>query len=289
MVLIRFVSLLLIIFGAYFGSWLWSGQAIAGVLADRVAQFPHWQEKPMLEAAKADLLYPGWMAGTWQVTSTLEDLIAPLAPQVETPGFAKNQKYLHRPVSFQVKFRAKSGVWGLPMGNLTSAQVVADRAFNGLQISRAYLGDRALSVKVKSRNPNDQVTQIRTPEGRQQQLVSLIIQRGSETPQPDRFIASEVAQQIFRGKIPPYINQVETTTVYEHQGKQIIGDQITAVYLAPQDRNYWQALDRPVALYRYKLRLKPVNSEQLSSLQTISNKSGHYFHGVYFGFYFFCG
>ncbi len=258
MQLVRIASLGFLVFWVYVGSFCWSGVAIAGMLSDRLAQFPDWQGKPTLEAATGDLLYPTWMAGSWEVTSTLVDLVAPLAPKLETPGFAGNQKYLNQPVEFQVKFRAGNvSFLGLPVGNFTAPQVVADRAFNGLQVSRAYLGDRVLSVRVKSRNPNEQITQIRNSDGRQRQLVSQILQRGSETPVPDRFVASEVSQQILRGTIPPYINQVETTTLYQKQGKQISGEQVTAIYLSPQDRNYWQAGDRPVALYRYKLNLYP--------------------------------
>ena len=258
MPLIRIASWGLIVL-LYLGNCLWSGSAIAGVLTERVAEFPDWQEKPDIEMATGDLLYPAWMAGTWQVTSTLVDAVAPLAPKIETPGFAGNQKYLNQPVDFQVKFHALNGAfWGLPVGNFTKAQqVVADRVFNGLQISRAYLGDRVLSVRVKSRNPNEQVTHIRTADGRQSQLISMVAQRGSETPGLDQFVASEISQQVFRGTIPPYINQVETTTFYQRLGKHIKGEQITAIYLSPQDRNYWQAGDRPVALYRYKLHLNP--------------------------------
>lgn len=258
MPLIRIASLGLLVLWVYVGSFCWSGAAIAGMLSDRLAQFPNWQGKPNLEVAIGDLLYPAWMAGNWSVTSTLIDLVAPLAPKLETPGFAGNQKYLNQPVDFQVKFRAGDGAFGgLPVGNFTTAQIVADRAFNGLQVSRAYLGDRVLSVRVKSRNPNEQITQIRTSDGRQRQLISLVLQRGSETLIPDQFVTSEISQQVFRGTIPPYINQVETTTRYQKEGKQISGEQITAIYLSPQDRNYWQAGDRPVALYRYKLQLYP--------------------------------
>lgn len=166
MPIIRIASLGLVVLWAYAGSFCWGGVAIAGMLSDRLVQFPDWQGKPTLEAATGDLLYPAWMAGNWQVTSTLVDLVAPFAPKLETPGFAGNQKYLNQPVDFQVKFRAGNGAfWGLPVANFTTLQVVADRAFNGLQVSRAYLGDRVLSVRVKSRNPNEQITQIRNSDG----------------------------------------------------------------------------------------------------------------------------
>ena len=44
------------------------------------------------------------MASTWQVTSTLIDLAAPLAPEIVTPGFEGNRRQLNQPVSFVVRF-----------------------------------------------------------------------------------------------------------------------------------------------------------------------------------------
>ena len=50
---------------------LWGGEVQAGQLADRLAQFPHWESKPTVSIAEGDLVYPDWMEGTWNVTSTL--------------------------------------------------------------------------------------------------------------------------------------------------------------------------------------------------------------------------
>jgi hypothetical protein len=144
--------------------------------------------------------------------------------------------------------------------------VVADRAFNGLNIAQAYLGDRTIqSVKVDPSSPNRQITFLRT--GRQ--LVSIVTGRASETPAPSRFISTEVYNQVFRGTSQPYFNQVETTTAYQLvrpaldssntlRSPTIEADQVTAVYLSPQDADYFKALDRPVALYRYRLDLSRV-------------------------------
>ncbi len=112
---------------------LWSGAASAGQLAERLARFPNWENKPLVQVAQGDLVYPDWMAGTWKVTSTLVDLVAPLAPNLVTPGFESNRQYLDQPVSFQVRF----GEERLPGPSLkfipragVQVGVVADRAFS---------------------------------------------------------------------------------------------------------------------------------------------------------------
>lgn len=229
----------------------WGFDASAGQLANRLSQFPNWESKPPVSPAKGDLIYPRWMAGTWQVTSTLVDLAAPLAPKVVTPGFQSNRQNLDRPVMFAVRFQ--------PVRNKPD-DIVADRAYNGTHIARAYLGDRAVqSVKVDPHNPNRQITFLRGDV----QLVNIVTARGTETPAPDEFITTEVAQQIFRSQGKIYLNEVETTTAYQYRDDRMIqADQVTAIYLSPQDPDYFQALSRPVALYRYRLELLPINEEK---------------------------
>lgn len=287
---------------------LLGGEAQAGPLADRLAQFPHWDTKAPVTVAEGDLVYPDWMEGTWNVTSTLVDQVAPLAPEVVTPGFESNRRYLNEPINFLVRFQSVSTS---PMDSAPAKQtaisdcakrtciadrflplktpnsgriqghsldenpvVVADRAFNGLNIARAYLGDRLIQfVKVDPNSPNRQITSLRT--GRQ--LISIVTGRASEMLAADQFIATEVSNQVFRGIPQPYFNQVETTTAYqllreaklsstpkenpkgrELPSLEIEADQVTAVYLSPQDPNYFKAQGRPVALYRYRLKLLPV-------------------------------
>jgi hypothetical protein len=59
-------------------------------------------------------------------------------------------------------------------------------------------------------------------------------------------------------------NVVETTTAYQQlqsPGTTIEAKQITAVYLSPQDPDYFKAIERPVALYRYHLKLVPTGND----------------------------
>lgn len=238
---------------------LCSGQAQAGPIADRLAAFPDWDSKPALAAAQGDLVYPDWLRGDWQLTSTLVDLAAPLAPGLVTPGFEGNRQQLDKPVTCPVKFVAIAprpqrfipAIAGAP-------QTVADRAFNGLSMARAYLGDGAVkAVKVDPANPNRQITLL----SGNRLLESTVTARAVETS-TDRFIATERFQQVFRGAAIPYFNEVEITTAYRRTGddpagSRVVADQVTAVYLSPQDPDFLKAQNRPVALYRYRLDLRP--------------------------------
>lgn len=230
--------------------------ASAASLANRIEQFPQWNNKPPVKTAKEDLQYPEWMAGTWNVTSTLVEQVAPLAPDIVSPGFEDNQNYLDRPIDFRVRFgneyaRSPTGLFSIFKD--ASLAVVADRAFNGQKIAEAYLGeDNVYRVKIAPDNPNQQITLLKGDR----KLISRITGRRSEMPQDDLFIASEVTQQLFRSPERLYLNEVETTSSYRLvDSNNITAEQITAIYLSPQDPDYFTAGDRPVALYRYHLDL----------------------------------
>lgn len=244
-----------------------TASASAGPLSDRLAHFPDWPSKPPTLPAQGDLNYPDWFAGTWTVTTTLVDLVAPLAPEIMTPGFEGNRQYLHQPVTFQARFNQKRSderaKWLTLPKSAASLVTVADRAFNGFNLATAYLEQASSananliqSVKVDPNNPNRQITLLSGAR----QLVSTVTARSVETPAPDQFITTEVVVQEFLGAAQPYVNEVETTTAYRRATSDtrpdepaITADQVTAIYLSPQDINYFKAPNRPIALYRYHL------------------------------------
>jgi hypothetical protein len=217
-----------------------SSPTIATTLNKRIQQFPQWSDRPTTKPAKGDLFYPDWLEGKWQVTSTLIEQYAPLAPQITTPGYQENNKYLDRAIEFIVNFPKQQ-------------YVISDRAYNGLNIAIAYLGKEAvIAVKTDPDNPNRQITKLTDNK----QLISTVTDRASETIDDRQFIATEITQQIFRNAPEIYLNTVETTTSYQLVNpSKIIADQITAIYLSPKDPNYFKAGDRPIALYRYNLKL----------------------------------
>ncbi|PSB26578.1 hypothetical protein C7B82_19355 [Stenomitos frigidus ULC18] len=252
--------------------WLLSiSTAHAGLLADRLSAFPKWDTKPAVQAADGDLEYPEWLLGTWTMTSTLVELAAPLAPDVITPGFDSNQQYLNQSIACKVRFVPSStlptnhGLLSLlPFKGLIKDPVVSDRAFNGFNLAKAYLGDSVLAVNVDPRSPNRQMTLL---EGGRQ-LISVVTARAFETPDPEHFLTTELFQQVFRGVPNPYLNQVETTTAYQRltanpvtDQPTIEADQVTAIYLSPQDPQYFKAGDRPAALYRYHLEFVPTEEK----------------------------
>ncbi|MBR8837207.1 MAG: hypothetical protein DSM106950_25185 [Stigonema ocellatum SAG 48.90 = DSM 106950] len=245
------------------------GDATAGELAERLMNFPQWDKISSAPPATGDLVYPDWMFGSWEVKSTLVDLVAPLARVLVTPGFEGNRQYLNQPINFPVRFveasKPVSRFKIFPTINpKPSVVVVADRAFNGLNLARAYLGDGAvLSVKVDPNSPNRQITLLRGDR----QLVSIVTARATETTKFGKFITTEVFQQLFNGGSRPYFNIVESTTAY-HQlptsNPAIEASQVTAVYLSPQDPDYFTAGNRPVALYRYRLEFFPLHPYTLN-------------------------
>ena len=228
--------------------------AIAATIEERIQQYPQWDSKPSLQPAKGDLEYPEWMAGTWNVKSVLIDKVAPLAPDVVSPGFEDNDNYVGRAISFKVRFGKE--YFTSPTGLLSIFKsnkpvVVADRAFNGKKIAEAYLGeDNVYQVKTDPDNPNQQITLLKG----ERKLISKVTGRKREVPSDKEFMATEVTQQLFRSPQRLYLNEVETTSDYHLlDSGNIEAEQITAIYLSPQDPDYFTAGDRPVALYRYRL------------------------------------
>ena len=247
-----------------------SPRALAGALSDRIDRFPNWNGAAQVARHEGELTYPEWFRGQWLATSTLLEQVAPLAPDVVTPGFENNRQYIDKPIEFTVQFvpnnpgkNVKSSPLNLPRlkSNSPAPQIVADRAFNGLNIATAYLGTaNVMSVKIDPQNPTKQITQLT----QDRELEAFVTGFDLETTASDRFISTELSQQIFRTSSTIYLNTVETTTSYQFSPTptpSITATQISAIYLSPKDPNYFKTIDklqsRPVALYKYQLNLVP--------------------------------
>lgn len=248
--------------------WCWLIPAAwATPLGDRLQRYPDWRTLPPLETVQTgeDLEYPAWMAGRWQVTSTLLDQVAPLAPEIVTPGFEQNRVLINQAIAFPVQFIPQTQFFytnlTLPTVLPSEPPIVADRAFNGLHIAQAYLGETGVkAVKVDPKNPNRQLTLL--PGDRP--LISTVTARATEAPDPDHFLSSEFVTQQFRNPqngSDIYLNRVETTTAYTLENPATItAEQVTAIYLSPTDPDFFQAPNQPVALYRYHLTLEKLTA-----------------------------
>ncbi len=236
------------------GNLWFAPDALATSLPQRIAEFPHWSLATDL-LREGDLTYPDWFAGEWTATSILREQVAPLAPDVVTPGFERNQANIDRPYSFQIRFGSSTNTVapGITVGASNSAVINSDRTFNGEQIANAYLGVNAVkSIKTIDKPQVTQITQLQNGT----ELRSTVTGYLSESIGVKGFATTEIDQQVFQGKTI-YLNTVETTTNYylvdQHH---ITAEQVTAIYLSPQDPDYFKALQRPVALYRYTLELR---------------------------------
>ena len=196
-------------------------KVIASPLSEKIAGYPQWDTQIQASQHEGELSYPEWFRGRWTVTSTLLAQIAPLAPDIVTPGFENNRQYIDRPIEFTVQFipnninqTNKFLSLNLPQlkSSLPEPKLVADRAFNGLNIATAYLGAANIaSVKIDPQNPTKQITQLT----KDRQLETFVTGFDLERPSSDRFVATELSQQIFRTSSTIYLNTVETVTSYQ--------------------------------------------------------------------------
>jgi hypothetical protein len=254
--------------------WCSSQSALAGALSDRIDRYPNWNNSLQVSQHDGELTYPEWFRGRWVATSTLIEQIAPLAPKLITPGFENNRQYINKPIEFTVQFVPQNpkpieilplNLPRLQSNSPTPPKIIADRAFNGLNIATAYLGAANVkSVKLDPQNPTKQITQLT----QDRQLEAFVTGFDREITAPNRFVATELSQQVFRTSATIYLNTVETTTSYQFSPTptpKITATQISAIYLSPQDPDYFRSRDRPVAMYKYRLDLVPA-IEQLSTV-----------------------
>ncbi len=227
-------------------------------LNQRINEYPQWHHKISLPQTDQDLMFPSWLEGKWKASSILKAQIAPLAPKFKTPGFDQNEEYIDKEINFNVRYISTIQLPKqdnfLPSVINTKKIIIADRAFNGLSIAQAYMGiDNVQKVISNPNNSTEQITQFRSNN----QLISTVIGRRQETVSDQEFITSEITRQFFRRPDSVYLNLVENTTKYKFINSILIeGEQISAVYLSPEDPDYFIALDKPVALYYYTLKLE---------------------------------
>ncbi len=247
-----------------FGCLVWLGAILpsgAEPIADRLAAYPYWKRLPPLKQRQGEIHYPDWFAGTWDVTSTLLEQSAPLAPDITSPGFENNQALVEQPIHFTVRFTTERPLpeftWAIADWVNPEAITLPDRRFNAESIAQAYLGgDQNVTVQLLPHSSPRLITRFSSEAW----IMSSVIGFSQAQPDETEFLTTELSSQQFTNQGQQYLNQVETTTAYQHlENGAIAAEQITAIYLSPQDPDYFQTQNQPIALYRYQLTLQPVD------------------------------
>lgn len=217
--------------GALAASWpadagATAGRAAVDPLEQRLAAWPHWNlPAPLLSrpGREAELIWPAWFGGRWQV-------------QEEPAGDAE-------PLRWQARFRS-DGHGG----------AVAERTFNAGSLGRAALGEALLSVEEDPAHPNRQLSRLRGDR----LLETTVVGRRSLQPDPGTFLADELSLQVLHGPGSPRIQRVEVLGRWRLQGDgRIEGEQWVASYGSPAD-GLAAAGERPQHL---RLRLDPLPQE----------------------------
>jgi hypothetical protein len=175
-----------------------AARASEGVLYERLQQWPTWNlPAPLARPGRADLLYPEWCAGHWQVRSSDGS-------------------------SYEVRFPS------------TPAGVVGDRAFNAAAVGRAVLGKGLLGVANDPANPNRQIARLRNADGQELELESTVVGRRSERPEPTVLLVDELALQVLHCGGAPLVSRVETLSRFERLSPDRIQvEQWQATYASP--------------------------------------------------------
>ena len=225
-----------------------------------------------------ELLFPGWMEGEWEATSTLRGFRAPLGPSFAPPDMAAAAK---RPaeeggegstVGYRLRFRRDAPRGGL-LGPRGEGPVVSDRRFNG----RSAFNARALKfngfgpveyVDYDERTPDRLTLVFKTvgPDMRQlpQRKIELYVNgRSSESARDaegrEVFRASELYRQVFVGPRTVEATDYEVLWEYTRLGDgRVRGRQRTVFYLQPQEPRYFDAAGGSIGVYDYDVDLERV-------------------------------
>jgi hypothetical protein len=222
-----------------------------------------------------DIFYPSWFAGTWQVSSTTQDVQAPLGVAL----FGGNVTYqtakqdVGNVLNYQCRFitsadssRTISSSSSTGRGDISTMNVIADRDFNVRSIATVALGENSV-VDVSTATPNKFSCLILAPSSSSSPVGSpslmsvdmLVLNRKQESMGPYHFDCSEVVREIvipvdrqrqqqpsstsstLSSAIPllPLMKEIETTSLYTYlpDKDEIHCRQRSAAYLLPSNQN----------------------------------------------------
>jgi hypothetical protein len=209
----------------------------------------------------ADVYYPSWFDGKWNVESTGTDVQAPCGVVLfgGNQTFARARQEIGRPLPYESRFVGASQ-------RTTGDPVIADREYNVRSIAKAAMGPNSV-LEISLSTPN-KFTCILSPQGSPSVLrVDLLIlgRRQEGLPSPTQFYCAEVARQIVApvgstaAPAASLLKEIETISLYTYDPeKDIIScRQRSATFLLPSQESpvalqMWQASrGRPVDVRFY--------------------------------------
>lgn len=189
----------------------------------------------------ADVYYPEWALARWRVTSTLRNVVAPLGPELFSPGRNGTRSLetarvdVGKPLVYEVRWRRTA-----------DGRVVVDRPYNVGSITRASMGSKA--VQGCEEDGPDHLTLYVSPSGAPggavfRADVRVVARHSDPQLSPSSFDCAETVRQtvvLAPGERsgpapPPQVKEIETICTYDLQpgGEQMRGEQRTATFLAP--------------------------------------------------------
>lgn len=172
------------------------------LLNQRLQQWPQWRlPAPLPRPAGADLTYPDWFAGAWQVSSQelpLSPATAAATAIAEAPEASTGEPTAEAPAGepllYPVRFQRNA-----------SGALVGDRAYNAAAVGRALFGAALRSVRNDPADPNRQLAEL--AGGRL--LESRVLGRLSGSTADGAFLSDELSLQILHGPQQPRVSRVE--------------------------------------------------------------------------------
>jgi len=216
---------------------------------------------PIFNIPPKQQVYPDWLEGSWQATSTFAGFEFPTLPraqvmrQDDVPGFKKCSiidfaDVGKSPLEYNMSFVKDQGV------------VVEDLPFNLRSSVAAHLGGkgRITSVDYNPQSDPNRIT-IRLLATKNAERVELFVNaRDSEQPpeEPDLFLSSEYRRQVtFSSRVAQGYNcNYQHFRTFQRVGPDKLRlNVLTASYLDPLSPLYFDTFDKPAIVYAHELEL----------------------------------
>jgi len=225
-------------------------------------------------AGPSQLYYPDWLQGEWHATSKFVAFDAPLGNRFVPAGALESIKApaeyggLGNVVEYDLRYYPPAGdelgapsAFGFSRGAPPKDKVVADRKVNTKSTTNAFMGYAAVQ-RVEydpTVSPTKLVVQFSelTPDMQPvgPKRVELFINNRAGQGE-DVFLCSELYRQVVIGARRVDVTDYELISKYEHRTDGSVEvRQRSVVYLQPQDNLYFDANNRSVAVYDYKIDL----------------------------------